>query len=218
MLRRVKALLIDLYDTIVWTDWQDISQRVSRKLGVEPAALYRGFEASRLGRGTGRFGSVAGDMAAVASGSAAHVTPAILDELAGELVTFLRGHVHLYEDVLPALRQLRASGVPVAIVSNCDHATRPAVDHLGLAREVDAVVLSFEVGSVKPDAPIFQSALSRLNAAPADCLFVDDQDRYLDGAAALGLATLRMERDRPSPPGPHPVVRDMRAVVEWFGG
>ena len=53
-------------------------------------------------------------------------------------------------------------GVPTALVSNCSHNTRPIVDRLGLEREFDAVILSFEVGAMKPDPAIYREALARL--------------------------------------------------------
>jgi HAD superfamily hydrolase (TIGR01509 family) len=220
----VKALLLDLYDTIAWTDWQELSDRLSRRLEVEPAALLRGFEATRLGRGIGHHGSVAGNLGAVAAAAGARVGPALLDELAAETIALLERNVHLYDDVLPTIRQLRASGVRMAVVSNCDHATRPVLDHLGLAREVDAVVLSFEVGSLKPEAPIFTEALRRLEASASDALFVDDQTRYLQGAEALGIRTARIARRRSygetTEPGPQPVIEDLTVLAlagEEFG-
>jgi HAD superfamily hydrolase (TIGR01509 family) len=64
------------------------------------------------------------------------------------------------------------------------------VDRLGLPEAFDAVVLSFEVASRKPDAAIYLEALARLGLRADDapeCLFVDDQAEYCDGAAAVGL-------------------------------
>jgi HAD superfamily hydrolase (TIGR01509 family) len=98
--------------------------------------------------------------------------------------------VRLYDDSLTVVRALRERGVPTAVVSNCSHNTRPIVERLGLEREFDAVILSFEVGAMKPDAAIYRAALERLgDPDPARSVFVDDQVRYCDGAAAVGLQT-----------------------------
>ncbi len=110
-------------------------------------------------------------------------------------IAWLRRGVHLYDDTLPALRELRGRGMRTAIVSNCDHFTRPAVDALGLEDEVDTVLLSFEVGAMKPDAPIYEEALRRLAVDADQAIFVEDQADYCDGAEALGIRALRIERE-----------------------
>ena len=113
---------------------------------------------------------------------------------------FAENGVHLWEDSLPTLRELRARGLRTAIVSNCDHSTRPIVDELGLEREADAVVLSFEVGVAKPDAGIYQAALDALGARPEEAVFVDDQAAYCDGAEAIGIRSFLILRDDADPP------------------
>lgn len=226
----VKALLVDLYDTLVWTDWRALGEHLAARIGIDDAALAQAFDATRVGRGTGAYGSIRGDLAALvnaARGPVATGWPEAEDEqqrflvaLESELVAHLRDAVHLYDDVRPALRALRAAGVPVAIVSNCDHITRPVLDNLALEREVDATVLSCEVGSLKPDTAIFEQALARIGAPAAGTLFIDDQARYLDGARALGIATARIVRasSYDDPPegahdGAHPVICSLTGLV-----
>jgi HAD superfamily hydrolase (TIGR01509 family) len=213
----MKALLVDLYDTTVRADWSAMSVLIAERLGLDAAALRRAFVLTRPDRGAGRFGGVAGNLAALAGACGVTAEPALLSELAGDAVTFLRRNVHLYDDVLPALRRLRAAGTTVALVSNCDHATRPLLETLELERELDAVVLSFEVGSVKPEARIFREALERVGTTAAEAAFVDDQPDYLDGAARLGLRTFRMVRGPADPfaeaPGAHPVITSLAAFM-----
>jgi HAD superfamily hydrolase (TIGR01509 family) len=209
----VKAVLLDLYDTLVWTDWSTLAQRLAARLDVDGPTLLRAFELTSVGRGTGRYGSVRGDLAAVVTAAGRSHDDAFIAALESELLSFLTQGVHVYDDVRPVLRLLRASGTPVAIVSNCDHATRPLLDNLGLERDVDAMVLSFEVGSLKPDALIFEQALAQLGVSAQDAVFVDDQARFLDGARALGIRTLRVARG-PFYPAPtegdaHPVITDL---------
>jgi HAD superfamily hydrolase (TIGR01509 family) len=214
---RMRALLVDLYDTIVRADWSELATLLSARLGLEPGALRRAFDVTRPDRGAGRFGGVTGNLAALAGACGVNAEAPLLAELADEAVAFLRRNTHLYDDVLPALRRLRAGGTAVALVSNCDHATRPLLETLELEREMDALVLSFEVGSVKPEARIFREALDQLGATPDEATFVDDQPDYLDGAARLGLRTFRMVRGATDPflhaPGAHPVITSLDALT-----
>jgi putative hydrolase of the HAD superfamily len=213
----VDAVAFDLYDTLVWTEWPKVRERLSGLTGLPARDLMRGFIETRKARGVGTFGSFEGDLAAVLEAAGADPIDEHVRALAKvELRSLIDGGVHLYEDSLPVLREVRRRGIATAIVSNCDHGTRPIVDALRLQVEVDAVVLSFEVGVMKPDPAIYRMALERIGADPARSTFVDDQPAYLDGAAALGMRTLQIVRPRdPNPPRTerHAVIEDLWAVV-----
>jgi HAD superfamily hydrolase (TIGR01509 family) len=213
----VDAVLFDLYDTLVWTEWPLVRERLAAAVGVRPRDLMRGFVETRDARGVGAYGSAEGDLAAVFLAAGAGLSDDRVRELTQiELETLTGGGIHLYEDSLPVLRELRARGVPTAIISNCDHATRPVVDALALEDEVDAVVLSFEAGVLKPNPDIYRTALQRIGAEPGHSTFVDDQAAYLDGAAALGMRTFQILRaNDPYVPDvvAHPVVTDLWSIV-----
>jgi HAD superfamily hydrolase (TIGR01549 family) len=51
----------------------------------------------------------------------------------------------------------------------------------------DAIALSCELGSTKPDPRTYQVIAERLKVDPADCLFVDDQITYCHGAEGIGM-------------------------------
>jgi putative hydrolase of the HAD superfamily len=211
----VKALFLDLYDTIVWTDWLAMSRLLESRLGVDGATLMRAFDTTRAHRGIGRYGDVAGDLGAIATACGVAGGP-VLAALAADTVTLMQRSVRLYDDVLPVVQELQTDGIRVAVISNCDHATRPVVDGLGLGAHFDAVVLSCEVASLKPEPAIFVEALRRLEATATDSVFVDDQAAYLDGAAALGMRTFRMARpgsgDAPGSDA-HPIITDLSQLL-----
>ena len=54
----------------------------------------------------------------------------------------------------------------------------------------DEVVLSYQIGSIKPDAVMYETIATRLGLLPEDCLFIDDQQRYVDGAAQVGMTAV----------------------------
>jgi HAD superfamily hydrolase (TIGR01509 family) len=80
----------------------------------------------------------------------------------------------VYADTLPTLVALRASGIPVALISNIGFDMRPIAADLGFADLVDAFVLSYELGRCKPDPAIFLSACAALGVAPERALMVGD--------------------------------------------
>jgi len=91
-----------------------------------------------------------------------------------------------YPDTAEVLRGLHRQGIKTAVVSNIAFDIRPAFQALGAADDVDEFVLSFEVGAVKPDAAIFQTALSRLGVEAAHAVMVGDSDEADGGARAVG--------------------------------
>ncbi len=91
-----------------------------------------------------------------------------------------------YPDTAAVLGGLRRRGVTTAVVSNIAFDLRPAFEAVGGVGVVDEFVLSFEVGAVKPDPAIFQTALDRLGVPAERALMVGDSDEADGGARALG--------------------------------
>jgi HAD superfamily hydrolase (TIGR01509 family) len=91
-----------------------------------------------------------------------------------------------YPDTADVLKGLHRQGIKTAVVSNIAFDVRPAFVALGVTECVDEFVLSFEVGAVKPDAAIFETALSRLGVVAAHAVMVGDSDEADGGARAVG--------------------------------
>jgi putative hydrolase of the HAD superfamily len=213
---RFDVVLLDLYDTIVWSEWSRLRDLIAARTGLDDRTLIAAFVATRPARGVGRFPDAAGDMAAVLEAAGSDPDPILIGELVELERAELTERVHLYDDTLPVLASLRDRGVRTALISNCSHSTRPVVDRLRLEDVFDAVILSFEAGAMKPDPAIYETALRALDADAEDAVFVDDQPAYCDGAATLGIATrliLRANEDAPEDTRGHPVVTDLR----WLG-
>ena len=185
------AVLLDLYDTLVWSDWWGWQETLAGELGVTHEDVGRAFDLTRPARSTGAYADADDDLASVIRAVGLDPEPALVARLRGlEHQHIEEGGVKLYDDSLPVVRELRARGVKTALVSNCSHNTRPLVERLGLEDEFDAVVLSVEVRAMKPDPTIYRITLDRLEVTdPTRAVFVDDQASYCDGAADVGLWT-----------------------------
>jgi len=91
-----------------------------------------------------------------------------------------------YPDTAEVLKGLHRQGIKTAVVSNIAFDVRPAFVAIGAADDVDEFVLSFEVGAIKPDAAIFETALARLGVDAAHAVMVGDSDEADGGARAVG--------------------------------
>jgi putative hydrolase of the HAD superfamily len=104
--------------------------------------------------------------------------------------------VRLYGDSLPTLVRLREQGLKLALVSNCSIQAADAIRATGVGDVLDALLVSCDVGAMKPDPAIYLRACELLHVAPAACAFVGDGgSRELEAAHALGMATFRIERE-----------------------
>jgi HAD superfamily hydrolase (TIGR01509 family) len=116
-----------------------------------------------------------------------------------------------YHDTLPVLAALRARGLRLGLVSNAGVDVRQVVVRAGMAPLLDAVVVSHEIGAVKPHALIFERALSALGVPAERALMVGDSPRDDVGAAFLGVRTLILPRTSG-------MVHGLDAVVRLVGG
>src|SRR6266545_4566616 len=120
------ALLIDLYDTLVWGEWPGLRDTMAARIGITSAALQSAFESTRPSRGVGSFAGGEEDMLSVLAACGVDPEPGLVAELLELERRALLTRVHLYEDSIPVLRALRARGVRAALVDDqsvyCDGA------------------------------------------------------------------------------------------------
>jgi HAD superfamily hydrolase (TIGR01549 family) len=120
--------------------------------------------------------------------------PGVDRALASALYDVMLDTWHAYDDTVPTLRALRDEGLRVCLLSNAGVPIRSVLDREGVSPLVDAVVLSYEVGCVKPDHRIFRAALDALGLDAASVLMVGDNANDDGGGASLGLRTLILPR------------------------
>lgn len=105
-------------------------------------------------------------------------------------------HYAAFSDVQPAAREallgLRDQGFRLGLVSNCTSDVGEMLHDSGLGALFDAVVLSAEVGLMKPDPRIFRLAMDRLGANRG--FYVGDgDDGELAGARSAGLVDILLD-------------------------
>jgi HAD superfamily hydrolase (TIGR01549 family) len=121
----------------------------------------------------------------------------------------------LYDDVLPTLAQLRAHGLKLGLVSNGGREISDFVIHHGL--DVDCAVASRAHGWIKPHESIFRAALDLIGVAPTDAVMVGDSvEDDIDGAAALGMRAVLIDRERRYPDAPE-ALPDLQSLAGVLG-
>ncbi|MCY3712084.1 MAG: HAD family hydrolase [Gemmatimonadetes bacterium] len=101
------------------------------------------------------------------------------------------------DEAEPLLRCLQARKHPMAVITNGSKSQRDKIEALYASRYFDAVLISGEVGIAKPDPRIFRLALSRLNAAPGQSVFVGDSVEHdIAGARNAGMMTVYISKGK----------------------
>jgi HAD superfamily hydrolase (TIGR01549 family) len=122
----------------------------------------------------------------------------------------------LYEDVLSTLAELRRLGLKIGLVSNTGRDLDAFVTHHRL--DVDAALSSRVHGKTKPDPTIFQAVLDRLGVAPEAAAMVGDSpDDDVEGARALGMRGVLVDREDRHPEWGEERLRDLRALPAALG-
>jgi putative hydrolase of the HAD superfamily len=96
------------------------------------------------------------------------------------------------DELFAYYRSLRGRGIRMALLTNNVREWEPRWRAMLPVDEVfELVVDSAFVGVRKPDARIYELTLERLGLPAAACAFVDDMERNVTAAAALGMRGVR---------------------------
>lgn len=114
-------------------------------------------------------------------------------------------------DAAEVLEAVHSRGALVAVVSDIHFDIRPAFVGAGTADCVDRFVLSFEQGTQKPAAAMFNAALELLGVEAADVLMVGDRSGHDGAAVDVGIVTLLL------PPLASPEDRRLHRVLALLG-
>jgi FMN phosphatase YigB (HAD superfamily) len=193
---RVEACLLDAFGTILTCDFTAHTRELPVLAGIPADAMYQEFARIAPALTDGRRSMAAGN-ARILRGVRRRAAAGAGARPGRQGMELLLASGRLFGDVLPFMAGLRARGIKVAIVSNCDEQGRGLLDWLGVTPLADALVLSCEVGAAKPSARIFQRALQALGVSAGAALFVDDNPGFCAAAAALGIRAAQIVRGEP---------------------
>jgi putative hydrolase of the HAD superfamily len=194
LVARVEACLLDAFGTILTCDFTAHTRELPVLAGIPADAMYNEFARIAPALTDGRLSMAAG-YDHILRTCGAEPRPELVRALVDRGMELLLASGRLFDDVLPFMAGLRARGIKVAIVSNCDEQARGLLGSLGVTPLADALILSCEVGAAKPSARIFERALEALGVSAEAALFVDDNPGFCAQAAALGLRTAQIDRD-----------------------
>jgi FMN phosphatase YigB (HAD superfamily) len=92
-------------------------------------------------------------------------------------------------EVFDLVGRLRAAGYKTALLSNTE---TPAMEFFAEIHDgvFDATVFSCAEGTFKPERQIYEITARKLGVTPAQCIFIDDKQSFVDGASAAGMQSI----------------------------
>lgn len=209
----MRAVLLDAFGTLLHLDRPEVALRaeLESRLGLEvtaaeAAAALRteiSYYREHLGEGADEesLAVLRRRCATVLRAALPGAGGAVLDQVEGALLAALR--FVSYPEVTPALRNLRARGHRLVVVSNWDISLSSALRTAGLGDLLDGAVSSAEAGAPKPAPEIFARALALAGVEASAAVHVGDSIEHdVAGARAAGIEPVLIRRDgRPGPSG-----------------
>ncbi|MDH2430693.1 HAD family phosphatase [Sphaerisporangium sp. TRM90804] len=202
------AVFFDMDGTLVDTEklWFEVESEVMRGLG---AGWSHEHQENTVG------GSMPATVAYMLKVSGSDRDPG---EIARLMLSSLLDLLATGFEVMPGARELlsevRAAGVPVALVTSSTRAITDAVLD-GIGREsFDAVVTGDDVGHFKPDPEPYLLAARLLAADPARCAAIEDSPNGVASATAAGCAVVAVPSVLAIPEAPRRLVVDSLKRVD----
>ena len=92
------------------------------------------------------------------------------------------------------MKRLKEAGYPVYGLSNWSSETFPMVRNKFIFFDLlDDIVISGEVGQIKPEPEIYEIALERIGRPANECLFIDDSLANIEQARKMGFAVVHFQ-------------------------
>lgn len=99
-----------------------------------------------------------------------------------------------YTDTIEIMKQLKQAGYPLYGLSNWSAETFPyALEKFDFFDLLDDMVISGQVGYVKPEPEIYRLMLEKIKRPAQECLFIDDSLPNILQANTMGFATIHYQ-------------------------
>jgi putative hydrolase of the HAD superfamily len=187
-----EAVVFDLFGTLVpefdRDEFFETVRAMAASLGAPPERFEAEWHATAIERQTGVFADVEANVRAICATLDVTVDDAALARAIALRDALYDRWFHPRDGAVETVRELKARGYPLALVSMCAPDAPARFRACDLARYVDVEVFSSETGLRKPHPSIYGAACQSLRVEPRRCLYIGD-GAYgeLTGAAAFGM-------------------------------
>jgi putative hydrolase of the HAD superfamily len=187
---REPALIFDFGNVVAFFSYARAYERLARKFGAQAEGLRERFLEPGFAEVLRHFETGAAGPEVFAS----HVMALAGFKLSYEEFALAWEDIFwLNEPVAHLVEYLKARGYTLILGSNTNvlHATRFRRQFASTLNQFDRLILSHEVGCLKPDRAFYEACVAAAGVPAASCLFLDDLAPNVEGARRAGLGALQ---------------------------
>lgn len=185
------AVIFDLFGTLVddfASSIRSTNVDLAMPLGLPSEPFAKVWRQTSEMRVNGTFQTVEAAIEYVCNVIGAHVTPQQMKNAVEIRLQLIRRGLQPKPDAVTTLRQLKAAGYKIGLLSNCSIEIPILWPETEFASLVDSAIFSSRERLKKPDPRIYSLACEHLGVPPEDCLYIADGENYeLAAAASVGL-------------------------------
>ena len=208
----IKAVFFDLYQTLIRYEppREELQARALKDFGVEvkpkllrwPLVVADGFIYQEIACSSLSQRSKEEQMAVwvqyeriLLEEAGIEIDEPLIMKLLGKVKQF-DSKLVLFDDVVPALTDLKSRGLLLGLISNVDCDIKSFLKGLELPSLLQVMVTSREAGVNKPNPGIFREALRRAGVQASEAIYVGDQYEVdVVGANGAGMKGILLDRD-----------------------
>jgi putative hydrolase of the HAD superfamily len=181
----IKAVIFDFGGVLVRTDDYSSRHAWDQRLGVPIGTVERAVHHSDLWI-QAQLGRVSYKAYWEGVAEMLYISPDKIPELRQDYFSGDR----LNYKLVALIRDLKAKGLQLVLLSNDTKELRQRLEELELDELFDCILISSEIGVMKPDPTAYKVALQAVKAAPHEAVFIDDSLVNIRGAQPLGIHSI----------------------------
>jgi putative hydrolase of the HAD superfamily len=107
--------------------------------------------------------------------------------------TVMKDAIGINREMYALVSELKQQQISVALLSNIDERLGKLIRDFGLYEPFNPCLLSFEIGSEKPDLEAYEILLKELSLPAKEVVFIDDRFENIEAAQKLGIDAILFE-------------------------
>ena len=191
----MKAVVFDLFETLV-TEWQKpkyLQSEVAADLGVDLQLFLGEWQSLGKQRFLGDYPNVEQVIEKILNNLGVSRDKQLIIKVARKRELIKKQCFDVIESkIVEMLSGLKKKGYKIGLISNCSPEEIYGLEDCALRSYMDVVVLSCDVGMIKPDVKIYEHCAFLLGEQTKNCFFIGDGGSdELNGAKKAGMTPFR---------------------------
>ncbi|MBI4176534.1 MAG: HAD family phosphatase [Candidatus Aenigmarchaeota archaeon] len=183
----IRAIIFDIGGVVVRTDWNKFFRKYVKQSRIPSSRLQRELIENPEWRECYK-----GKLAEADIWKRLERDSGIGSAIIRQVRTMWKNVFEIDPEVMKIVEALKKH-YEVFALTNVGSDSAKFIGDMGVYKAFDDVVLSFEVGMVKPEQEIYHHLLREFKLEPDECVFIDNLEQNLPPAAELGIKTIKFD-------------------------